>query len=143
MITGKLDVNLSARLTELQSLAAMVEAFGESRELPSRTTFIINLALEELVTNTLVHGSFPDGVEPMIEIGLSVENNSVVVSMQSNGGRFDPTQDTNPDTSSALEDRSIGGLGLHLVKSQADRVSYAWDEERGINRLTLEYNLAG
>ena len=143
MITGNLDVNLSARLTELQDLAAMVETFGEAQELPNRTTFIINLALEELVTNTLLHGSFADGEEPLIEIGLRVERNVVVVSMNTNGGRFDPTEDTSPDTSSGLDRRSVGGLGLHLIKSQADGISYVWDERTRINRLKLEYNLAG
>ena len=138
MITGDFNVQISARVSELHDLAAMVEAFGEAQELPNRTVFIINLALEELVTNTLVHGVFEDGVEPIIKINLTSGDQRVVVVVESNGGAFDPTQDSNPDTTSELVNRPIGGLGLHLVKAQADGYSYEFVD--GINRLTLEYN---
>ncbi len=137
MISGKLNVNLMARLSELRDLAAMVETFGEANELPNRTNFIINLALEELITNTLIHGEFEEGIEPKIEISLDIEGSTVIVVVESNGSKFDPTQDTEPDTTSELQDRPIGGLGLHLVKSQADRCIYEWVD--GINRLILEY----
>ncbi|MXY07812.1 MAG: ATP-binding protein [Rhodothermaceae bacterium] len=60
--------------------------------------------------------------------------------MKSNGGKFDPTKSTNPDTTSELDSRPIGGLGLHLVKSQADAFSYEFVD--GLNQLTLEYNLS-
>ena len=138
MITGNLNVSLMARLSELRDLAAMVETFGEAHDLPHRTNFIINLALEELITNTLVHGQFEDGVEPEIGISLGVNESRVMVVLESNGGQFDPTEDSNPDLTSDLADRPIGGLGLHLVKSQADGFEYEWIN--GINRITLAYN---
>jgi len=138
MITGNFDVQISARVSELHDLAAMVETFGEAHELPNRTVFIINLALEELVTNTLVHGVFDDGVEPKIQISLSSADQCVTVVVESNGEAFDPTEDFNADTTSELANRPIGGLGLHLVKAQADGYSYEFVD--GINRLTLEYN---
>ena len=140
MITGNFNVQISARVSELHDLAAMVETFGESHGLPNRTNFIINLALEELVTNTLVHGTFEDGVEPQIEVSLSIKDSRVLVVIESNGGKFDPTQDSNADTTSELENRPIGGLGLHLVKAQADGFSYEFVD--GTNRLTLEYNVS-
>ena len=138
MISGNLNVHLMARLSELRDLAAMVETFGEAYDLPNRTNFIINLALEELITNTLVHGKFEAGVEPEISISLGIKDERVIVILESNGGQFDPTEDTEPDLTSELGDRPIGGLGLHLVKSQADDFSYKWVD--GINRITLEYN---
>lgn len=139
MITDNFNVQVAARVSELRDLATMVETFGETHELPHRTNFIINLALEELVTNTLVHGEFEDDVEPKITINLSVSDNRVIVVVESNGGEFDPTKDTEPDLTSEVESRPIGGLGLHLVKTQADDFSYEFVD--GINRLTLEYNL--
>ncbi len=139
MINGDLNIQISSRVSELRDLAAMVETFGEAHGLPNRTNFIINLALEELVTNTLVHGEFNDGVEPKIEIDLSIQDNRVLVVVESNGGKFDPTEDTQPDTTSELQTRPIGGLGIHLVKSQSDDISYEFVD--GINRLTLEYNI--
>ena len=134
----KFNVTLQAQLSELRALADMVETFGTTHDLPGRTTFIINLALDELITNVLVHGKFNNGVEPNIEVELSLRNKTAVLVVESNDVPFDPTEDTNPDTESSLIDRGIGGLGLHLVKSQASRVSYAFVS--GKNRLTLEYD---
>lgn len=139
MITDNFHVQVAARVSELRDLAAMVETFGETHGLPHRTNFIINLALEELVTNTLVHGTFEEGIEPEISINLSIRDKRVYVEVESNGGKFDPTEDTEADTTSELDSRPIGGLGIHLVKSQADNFSYEF--VNGINRLTLEYNL--
>lgn len=139
MIATDFHVQVAARVSELRDLAAMVETFGETNDLPHRTIFIVNLALEELVTNTLVHGSFEEGVEPEIAIDLSIRDNRVRVVVESNGGKFDPTEDTEPDLTSELDARPIGGLGIHLVKTQADNFSYEFID--GINRLILEYNL--
>ncbi len=139
MISNDFRVLVAASVSELRDLAAMVETFGEANGLPSRTIFIINLALEELVTNTLVHGSFKEGVEPAIAVDLRTQDDRVQVVIESNGGKFDPTLDTKPDLTSEVHARPIGGLGIHLVKSQADDISYEFVD--GINRVTLEYNL--
>lgn len=140
MITRDFNVTVAARVSELRNLSAMVETFGEAHDLPPRTNFIINLALEELVTNTLVHGKFDHGVDPQIDVSLSIHDGRVIVVVKSNGGKFDPTKNTSPDTTSELDSRPIGGLGLHLVKSQADAFSYEFVD--GLNQLTLEYNLS-
>lgn len=138
-MTDKLDITIQARLSELRNLAEMVESFGEAHDLPMKMNFVINLALEELITNTVIHGEFGDDVEPKIGICLYVEKQTVVLVVESGGQKFDPTQETNPDLTSELDARAIGGLGLHLIKQQATRVSYTFVNNR--NRLQLEYDL--
>lgn len=134
-----LDVKLHARLSEVRSVAAMVETFGEDNDLPMRTIFVINLALEELITNTVIHGRFTNVQEPTVGVRMAVHPDVVILVMETSGDRFDPTVDTNPDIDSELESRSVGGLGLHLVKTLADRVAYEYADD--VNRLTLEYDL--
>ena len=135
----KFNITLQAQLSELRALADMVEAFGSTHELTPRTTFAINLALDELITNVLVHGKFEDDVEPLIEVDLIHHDNTTQLVVESNDVQFDPTEDTNPDTESDLLSRGIGGLGLHLVKAQASRVSYKYID--GKNQLVLEYDV--
>ncbi len=138
-MANELHVKMEPNLSALGSIAARVESFGEENELPAQTNFVISLALDELITNTVMHGRFTQAAEPEITLHLEVREQKVVLVMETNEDRFDPTVDTDPDTSSDLEDRNIGGLGLHLVKSMADRFSYEF--VCGINRLTLEYDL--
>ena len=135
----ELKVSLHARLSEVRNMAALIESFGESNSLPMRTTFVINLAAEELITNTVIHGGFSSVDEPLISVCLGLSDTVATLVMETNGDRFDPTIDTHPDTDSELEIREVGGLGLHFVKMLADRVAY--DYVNGVNRLVLEYDL--
>lgn len=132
------DVTIPARLSEVRELSGMVEAFGDAAGLPDPKVFVINLALDELITNTVTHG-LEDMAEAEIRIRMRVDAGTLTVVMEDNGQPFDPTQDTNADVTSPLEERAVGGLGLHLVKSFADRVSYEFVEGR--NRLTMEHDL--
>ena len=138
-MSKELRVTLTARLSEVRDLSTAVEAFGDANQLPVPKVFVINLALDELITNAVAHGSFGGTSDPKIEIHLRVDHDVLILTMEDNGNPFDPTIDTKPDTTSALEARKVGGLGLHLVKSFADRVSYEF--VGGKNRLTLEHDL--
>ncbi|MYD72445.1 MAG: ATP-binding protein [Acidobacteria bacterium] len=133
-----LQVSIMPRVTELQALSRRVEEYGDARGLPEPTVFVINLALDELITNSVMHG-FTGVGDPHIDIGLLVEGNSLKLTVKDNGAPFDPTADTDPDLDSSLEDRRIGGLGLHLVKSFANRIHYEYVD--GQNCLTLEHDL--
>ena len=136
---NELRVSLAPRLPAVRGLAQMVEEFGDANDLPDQKIYMINLALEELVTNTVSYG-LRGVAQPKIEITVQVNGTVLVLTVADNGQQFDPTQDTRPDLSSAVDDRPIGGLGLHLIKTFADRMKYEYVE--GKNRLTLEYDLA-
>ena len=138
-MSSELRLALPVRLSALRDLSGKVEAFGETNRLPAQKVFVINLALDELITNAVTHGSFEHTSDPRIEIHLRVNEDVLLLTMEDNGAMFDPTQDTEPDLESSLEVRTVGGLGLHLVKTFADRVAYEFAEGR--NRLTLEHDL--
>ena len=60
--------------------------------------------------------------------------------MEDNGRPFDPMQGRPADVTSSLEDRAVGGLGLHLIKTFANRLSYEF--VNGRNRVTIEHDLS-
>ena len=133
-----LQVSIVPRVTELQRLSRLVEEYGDACGLPESTVFVINLALDELITNSVMHG-FAGVGNAHIDIGLRVNGDCLKLTVKDNGARFDPTADTNPDLDSPLADRRIGGLGLHLVKNFASRIHYDYIDGR--NCLTLEHQL--
>lgn len=136
---SELHVSLPAKLTEVRNLSSAVEQFGDENQLPQPTVFVINLALDELITNAVTHGRF-DVSDPTIDIHLKADGNIVTLIMEDNGSPFDPTaQDPDDvDTTSSLEDRAVGGLGLHLVKTFAHDMSYEFVDGR--NRLTVQHH---
>ncbi len=138
-MSEELRATLSVRQSEIRDLSTMVEAFGDANRLPVPKVFVINLMLDELITNAVTHGSFGEASDPKIEIHLRVDHDVLILMIEDNGQMFDPTIDTRPDITSSLETREVGGLGLHLVKSFAERISYEFSG--GKNRLTLEHDL--
>jgi len=140
MLKDELRISLSPpRLSALHDVSRMVEAFGVANGLPESRVYMLNLALDELITNSVNYGF--DGVaDPRIEITLWASGRLLVLTIADNGRRFDPTERARPDLSLPLEERPPGGLGLHLVRTFADRVTHQFTE--GENRLTLEHNYA-
>ena len=95
----------------------------------------MNLVLDELVTNS-VNYALPDVAEPLLRVRLSRTPDGVTAQLEDNGAAFDPFQDApKPDTSKALDERPIGGLGVFFVTQFADSASY--EREGGVNRITL------
>lgn len=136
----ELHVSLPAKLTEVRNLSAAVEEFGDDNQLPTPTVFVINLVLDELITNAVTHGSF-EVPDPTVDVHLETNGENVTLTMEDNGSPFDPTQmkSEDVDTSSVLEDRPVGGLGLHLVRTFAHDMSYEFVDGR--NRLTLHHQI--
>lgn len=92
------------------------------------------VALEELVTNVLQHGA-AGGRVPDVEVSLDVLDGVFVLVVADDGPAFDPLRVAPPARDRPLEDRPIGGLGIHLVRQLMDEVTYARVD--GHNRLEL------
>jgi len=133
-----LSIRMKNELAELQKVNQALEQFGELHQLPSGVSNVVSLALDEIITNIVSHG-YQDHEEHYIDIRISLEQGMLNVVIEDDGVGFNPLGIDSPDTSSALEDRPIGGLGIHLVRNVMDDVSYAFRNER--NRLVLTKKL--
>lgn len=91
------------------------------------------VAFDELLTNIATHVGAP--AEQPIEVLLQREPERIVALIRYRGARFDPTAQPQADTSSALAEREIGGLGLHLVRALMDEFRHIY--VAGFNELTL------
>jgi anti-sigma regulatory factor (Ser/Thr protein kinase) len=128
---------LRNRVEELRRLNAAIESFARASDLPAGEQRAIELVLEEVVTNAIRHG-YPDGGEHELSVELCMEGDTVEIRLEDDGQPFDPTRAEPADTESSIEDRAIGGLGIHLVKSLVHEMSYA--RQQGRNVLTLRRN---
>ena len=81
------------------------------------------------------HGHDDDGDHEM-EIALTSEADKLTIELSDDGRAFNPLDDApEPDLDAAIEDRPIGGLGVHMVRTFMDEMHYRRDE--GKNHLTL------
>ncbi|MEO7666310.1 MAG: anti-sigma factor antagonist [Dehalococcoidia bacterium] len=120
------------------AVARVVErfvAFAEEHALPAPVRRSIQVALDEFVYNPIVYGFLgAEGVPGEGEGDVLVEWDAdrVRVTITDNGPPFDPLARAAPDTALSVEEREIGGLGVHLVRQMMDEVSYHRRAERNV-----------
>ena len=95
----------------------------------------LNLALEEAVVNVMNY-AYPKHQTGNIYIEAYAEESHIQFIITDNGIPFDPTQESEPDITASIEDRSIGGLGIFLVTHLMDKVEYKRENDKNI--LTLK-----
>ena len=121
--------------SSLPRVAAFVERFAEAQGFGATEVYRINLALDELLTNTIEHGFPGREQEADISVAIRSEGDSVIVRYEDNGPEFNPLQATEQDTELELEERPIGGLGLQLIASTFDDVIYERADGRNVTTL--------
>ena len=126
--------------TSLPRVTAFIERFVESEGFEPAEVFRINLALDELLTNTVEHGFEGRVAAADISVAIRSEGDTVVVRYEDNGIEFNPLQAIEQDTELELEERPIGGLGLQLIAATFDAVSY--ERVNGRNVTTLRRSRA-
>ena len=120
----------------LQYIQGTVEELGQREAWPDSLTFKVNLVLEELGLNILTHGGQGKSPGPQIEIVLNSEDDTLTIEVSDDGHPFNPLQDANdPDIDGLLSEREIGGLGVHLVRTLMDDLSY--ERTEGRNHLKM------
>ncbi len=135
MSASALRLSLKNELSELARIAEEIEAHGEARGWPPKWILNINLSLDELITNTVSYG-YRDSDAHEIRVTLTEREGSLVVVMEDDGIAFDPfTAVSAPDLEAGVEERPVGGLGVHFVKTLMDDVAY--ERVDGLNRITL------
>lgn len=131
-----IDVSLDASIDAVMSVQPDVDAFCETHGLSPKASYVLNLVLEELLTNVVNHG-YRDHVGGPIILRLSKEGPNVVGEIVDAGRAFDPTTLPEPDTEASLDDRQIGGLGVHLSKTMTAGLTYARIGDQNVTRFVL------
>ncbi len=127
-------LTLRNRRGEVARLAHALETFAQDHRIPDSYLQAMTLALDELITNAIAHG-YEDEAEHQIIVRLSLMGGSLQAEVEDDGKPFNPLMAPEPDLTSPIEERPVGGLGIHLVRSVMDQVDYR--RESGKNRLTM------
>ena len=102
---------------------AAFAGFAEAHALTEDVRRSVHIALDELLANAFSHGR--TGRDPCsLTIEVELDQDRVTVILTDDGTPFDPFGRDAPDTTLSVEERPIGGLGIHLVGQLMDQVSY-------------------
>lgn len=132
------EIKIANDISEITYLSEFVEELCDELSLPAETTMNINLALEEAVVNIIMY-AYPSDEQHEILLKVSAQTGQLIFLLTDNGLSFDPTQVPEVDVTSPIEERTVGGLGIFLIRSIMNEVTY--QRLDGKNRLVMKKNL--
>ena len=133
-MADRVDIAIPNDREALPRIVAAVEELVERSGVSPDIAFALDLAIDEIVTNIISYG-YPDGGAGTISLAMVVSDEDVRLEISDDAVPFDPLkQERDPPLEGSIEDRPIGGLGLHLVQNLMDEVSYRRADGR--NHLT-------
>ena len=134
------QIRLLNKLGELNRLVANLEQLAEEWEIPAKVSMELNLILEELFTN-IVFYAFDDGRDHEILLTYTrPSENSVQVQIEDEGKKFNLLEkDTSNTVNHPVEERQIGGLGIHFVKKLVNEIRYERRDGKNIVILIRNY----
>ena len=129
-----LEIALVNDLRGLARVAARIDEFCAARSLGPQVGYAVNLAVDEILTNTITSG-YDDDEPHRIEIIVCMEADTIVVVIVDDSTAFDVTQTQGSGIGSNIEDMDLTELGLFLVHQMMDGVEY--QRVAGCNVVTL------
>jgi len=133
--SGDLQLKISNELSELERVSRELERLGRERGVSTSDVSAVGLAVDEILTNVVSY-AYPFGESNEVEIRARVDDDSFTVEVEDGGSPFDPTQAPEPKLHGRLEDRPVGGLGIHIVRRLVDSMSYRRRDGRNVLTLT-------
>ena len=116
------EMTCGCQLDELPALIDFIEAACVETGVKPELHFDLTLAVEEAVSNVIEHGYKGRGGDLTIQFEL--QDDTVTVRLRDHAKPFKPGAASRPDSEIPLEDRPLGGLGLHLMRQLMDEVRY-------------------
>lgn len=129
----KNEIQIEAQREKLDELLDMIRIDLNLMCCPMDKQISLEICIEEIFVNI---ASYAYGERTgMAFITEEVTNNSISLCIKDKGIPYDPLAKEDPDTTLSAEEREIGGLGIFMVKTMMDSVTYEYKD--GFNCLTM------
>tara|TARA_B100000609_G_C17165319_1_gene408528 strand:+ start:720 stop:1133 length:414 start_codon:yes stop_codon:yes gene_type:complete len=123
---------------EMGALCSEFHEFLKGTELASATVYVLDLALEEMVTNIIKYG-YDDKGGHNIRVEVEIGDEAAHMLIEDDGHEFDPLNQAMPDLDRDITEREIGGVGIFLTRNMVSEINYS--RENNKNKLRITVNL--
>jgi serine/threonine-protein kinase RsbW len=129
------SLRLKAALEQVPEAIDCVTRSAQAAGFDERTVHKIQVAVDEACANVIEH-AYAGMSDGYMEISCCLDGCSFIVRVRDWGRRFDPNAVEEPDIDAPLEERTLGGLGLYLIRQYMDHAQFSFDPEQG-NELVM------
>jgi len=125
------------KIDELDKVPVWLDAMKKTVNFSDRLEFKFDLVLNEAIPNVICYGFSDDQVHEMT-IHLYQTESDYCLELIDDGIAFNPLNKPKYQVAESLEEATIGGRGIHLIKKMSDDQTYARSE--GLNVLRIYFN---
>lgn len=129
-----MELILKNKPEEKRRLEPALQEFAREHNLPAKVLQAVDLALEEHLTNVMTYG-YEEAAPRDVRIRLTVDGGWVQVEVEDDGRPFNPLAAPRVDTSLPLEEKPVGGLGIHIIRQFMDELDYHRTGGKNILRM--------
>ena len=133
-----MTIRIDPHIESVPILLDRLEAYAKAITLPPKVAHRLSIICEEFVANTAMHGG---ETASYVEITVAAQASQLQVSIEDNGMAFNPLAASVPDTALQVEDREIGGLGIHFMRSMVQELRY--ERRENCNHLIAALDIGG
>jgi len=128
------EMTIGSEIDNIPAVSAQLEEAMGAWGFSAEEILDTQLAVEEVITNIIVHGYKKPGGG--IHLSCKGSPDLVRIRVADSAPQFDPLSVPEPELEGDIDERRIGGLGIYLVRQVMDALSYRYEDGRNI--LTLE-----
>ncbi len=128
-----MTINVPCREDQWPVLRNAIHSFGLCIGMERKALKKYEVAAEEAIVNILHYSQAND-----IEIVLSSQDSAFTIQLMDDGLPFDPTEHT--PNNKTIDERQIGGMGIHLIRQIVDEMHYERKKEKNILRMVKSLN---
>jgi len=136
-VAGRLQLSMQNSYEALARLMGEANEFLEESAVPEQVVYKANLILEEVLTNIIKY-AFGDQEAHEISVVLTLSDTALAIEFVDDGREFNPLLAPEPEARHSILDCTIGGLGIHLVKTMTESVVYRRDQQKNILVTSLK-----
>jgi len=125
---ARFELETVADLDHLDQINVFIEQTLGAMGITGENFGHICVSLDEAVTNVIMY-AYPQE-KGNVRICIEKRDGRVTFEISDSGKPFNPLEQPVPDVSANIENRMIGGLGIHLIRHMMDEISYRRDNGR-------------
>ena len=129
-----IEMTIEALLDNFTKVQTFIDSRLEELGCSNKAKFQINVAVEEIFVNIANYAYEPN--TGMATIQIIDSEDTVIITFIDSGKPYNPLETPAPDITLPPEERSIGGLGIFMVKKITDDMKYEYMDNKNILSIT-------
>ena len=130
------EMTIAATVENIGAVTDFVNAQLEALDCPMKAQMQIDIAIDELFGNIAHYAYHPEVGSATVRVEVTEDPLAVIIAFIDNGVPYAPLAAEDPDITLSAEERTVGGLGIYMVKKSMDEISYEYKD--GQNILTIK-----